>query len=639
MTQRANLYRRSSGIYVVRITIPVPYRVQLGQREIHASTHTRDLRSAKAVACRLLDQWSAYLSELGMSERKSPEVSAEQARRAVISVSELGAAHALPVEQVLRELLNNNVPIVYEASSQPGFLVRDFTEVDRESEIGGFVLNSALELGVPHDFNRFLKPFSPRSTMLSIIETGFSDELVFRIPRKPREAAFFDLPGIRLTPRSILVLKVHAERLFSAPILGASPSRHTLEHTIHVAPTLPCECCRPDRAEHLASSLMETFLTKKRGKWKQDQQKKMATQCGTFVELMNDPPLGALNRQMIWDYEEKLRRMPANRYEAARRHGTQNAHQLLALAEQNEEPRLSSASVERYMDSLSSMLAWAVDNMMLTLNPAKRAIEKQKKIIRDQDERSQFGSEDLKKIFSASWFLTGTAERNTQGRFHLYRPHFYWLPLLGLYTGARLNELSQLYLKDFRMTESGVYYLDFNLDGTDKVDADGRDKSLKTVNSKRIVALHPHLVALGFASYVKALSEAGYLRLFPELKRDPVKGYGKPAGSWFNERFLGKQLSMPRNGKRTFHSFRHTFITALSDIEVPSDIQAQLAGHSRGDTITATRYRKDVDAERLLSYVKQLDFKLPPLKPFVISDGLDAVKHALRRKAKHDPIG
>lgn len=39
-----------------------------------------------------------------------------------------------------------------------------------------------------------------------------------------------------------------------------------------------------------------------------------------------------------------------------------------------------------------------------------------------------------------------------------------------------------------------MHYVDFNLDDADKIDIDSPDKSLKTVNSKRIVAMHPHLV-------------------------------------------------------------------------------------------------------------------------------------------------
>ena len=570
-----------------------------------------------------------------MGESGLPEANVLMARKAVVSISELSAARGLPVEHVLREVLNSNIPAVYEAHSLPGFLVDDFRKVDSESEIGGFVINSAMDIGAHHAFSRFLKPFHLRDTLLNIIETGFSEEIVFRIPNQKWQAAFFDLPGIRVTAHTALILRIHADQFFNPASCPAPSSAFAkaYESQPRLNPELSYACCRPDRAKELVSSLMDQFLKRKQIKWKPDQQKRMATQCGAFVELMNDPPLGALNRQLIWDYEVKLRKMPENRYSAARRHNTQNANQLLALAEEHGEARLSSASVQRYMDSLSSMFAWAVDNMILSINPAKGAIEKQKKLTREQDERAQFDKADIDKIFSAHWFSTGTGERNKRGRFHLFRPHFYWLPLLALYTGARLNELSQLYLNDIKTTESGIHYIDFNLDSADKTDIDAPDKSLKTINSKRIIAMHPRLVELGLPSYARALSDAGFSRLFPELKYDSVKGYGKPAGSWFNERFLGKQLGMPRNGLRTFHSFRHTFITALSELEIPSDIQSQIAGHSRGTTITEVRYRKDAEAERLLNYIEQLTFQLPDITAFKIAEGVESIKHALMRKA------
>jgi len=134
--------------------------------------------------------------------------------------------------------------------------------------------------------------------------------------------------------------------------------------------------------------------------------------------------------------------------------------------------------------------------------------------------------------------------------------------LLALTTGGRLNELAQLYLDDVRQSENGTWYLDFNLDGADKLDADdsdlGPDKSLKTVNSIRVVPLHALIVNAGLPNYVNALREAGHDRLFPELKRDAIKGYGKPAGSWFNERFLGRRLRIERNGKKPSIAFAIT---------------------------------------------------------------------------------
>ncbi|WP_438279618.1 site-specific integrase [Pseudomonas alabamensis] len=578
-----------------------------------------------------------------------------------ISINELSSLTGLSVEQVLRKVLSDKTPIVYEANSRSGFLVEDIADVERDCpETGGYVLDSAMEIGTAHVFRRPLKIFDPRSTILSIIESGVSEEVVFRVwgKTKKRQAAFFDLPGIELTSKNVLILKMHAELLASSlamkslPKLGAAisgfeaPAAASVAVGDHPTPSrdadwahgYACECCRPSRATELASSILALFLDRKQSSWRPDQQKKMKTQCTTFIELMNDPPLGSLNRQMIWDYEAKLKKMPSNRYGAARRHGTNDALRLLELAESLDEQRLSSKSVERYMDSLSSMFAWAKENMILTNNPAERVLAKSRKTTRAQDERQPFSNGELMQIFSAQWFTNGTGARNSRGRFYQFRPHYYWLPLLGLYTGGRLNELSQLYISDVGVTDSGVHFLDFNLNAPDKLDIDGGDKSLKNLDSQRIVSLHPHLIELGFSTYVKALSAAGYLRVFPELKHDAIKGYGKPAGSWFNERFLGKQLNMPRDGKRTFHSFRHTFITALAEHDVPQDVQSQLAGHSRGESITSKRYRKDTGPERLLSYVKLLDFELPKIRPFIIADGLEAVSEGLNRKARFSKL-
>jgi hypothetical protein len=70
MAQRDNLYRRSSGIYVLRITVPVRYRALIGQREIHASTRTTHLANARAIAAHLLDKWYASLEEFRQVDKE-----------------------------------------------------------------------------------------------------------------------------------------------------------------------------------------------------------------------------------------------------------------------------------------------------------------------------------------------------------------------------------------------------------------------------------------------------------------------------------------------------------------------------------------------------------------------------------------
>lgn len=75
---------------------------------------------------------------------------------------------------------------------------------------------------------------------------------------------------------------------------------------------------------------------------------------------------------------------------------------------------------------------------------------------------------NLEKIFGAPWFRTGRGERTAEGSHWSFQPFMYFMPLLALYTGGRLNELAQLYLADLRQTQAGVWFVDFNLrDGHD----------------------------------------------------------------------------------------------------------------------------------------------------------------------------
>jgi integrase len=200
--------------------------------------------------------------------------------------------------------------------------------------------------------------------------------------------------------------------------------------------------------------------------------------------------------------------------------------------------------------------------------------------------------------------------------------------------GAASTMLAQLYLKDFQRTKIGTSYISFNKDGAGKIDSTD-DKSLKTPSSKREIPIHTKLIELGLLDYIEELKANSHERLFPELKHDRVKGYGKPASSWFNERFLGKQLGIARDGSKTFHSFRHMFISEIFNQGNPEDVASQLAGHERGESLAARTYRKDSFADRMAPIVNTLEFPLPEIHKFNVTDGLIAVASATKRKIQN----
>jgi integrase len=79
------------------------------------------------------------------------------------------------------------------------------------------------------------------------------------------------------------------------------------------------------------------------------------------------------------------------------------------------------------------------------------------------------------------------------------------LPLLALFTGARLQELGRLTTDDVK-EERGIIFFDLTLAGT------------KTASAKRMIPLHPELIRLGFMEYVRGRRAEGGGALFPDLK-------------------------------------------------------------------------------------------------------------------------
>jgi integrase len=245
-----------------------------------------------------------------------------------------------------------------------------------------------------------------------------------------------------------------------------------------------------------------------------------------------------------------------------------------------------------------------------------------KPVKREDESRSSFSVEDLKTIFGGPWFKTGQGVLTKQDTYRTFVPYYYWLPLLGLFTGGgRINEMAQLYLRDIRKTEAGTWYVDINEDTV--------DKRLKTAPSKRMVPLHPQLIALGFDQWHAALTKAGHKRLFPELKHDKEKGYGKAATKWFCNYMAS--LGIPRDGRKTFHSFRHTYINALPE-DIPGRLANQLIGHTRGKSTREKVYLKEAELDAAARYVSCLAITLPEIAEFHIAAGLKSIEDALQRK-------
>jgi integrase len=195
--------------------------------------------------------------------------------------------------------------------------------------------------------------------------------------------------------------------------------------------------------------------------------------------------------------------------------------------------------------------------------------------------RLPFSPEQICQLFAAPEFTSG-------------QPLFaggcgeagYWLPILSLYTGARVEELAQLDVADIK-NHVGIDYFDITiLENAPDRDEDPIEyqKSLKNQNARREVPLHPDLITLGFLTYVNEMRRAGHRRLFPMIRSYRGRN-SKNIGRWLN-RLLDKRVS--DRPEYTYHSLRHVFAGVLRN-EAPiqgilEKVINGLVGHVGGQT-------------------------------------------------------
>jgi integrase len=149
----------------------------------------------------------------------------------------------------------------------------------------------------------------------------------------------------------------------------------------------------------------------------------------------------------------------------------------------------------------------------------------------------------------------------------------YWLPLLAMYTGARLSELAQLIPSDITSEPDG-YWL--NITDT------GIGQQIKSTNARRKIPIHPKLISAGLIEYSKTQQEKS--SLWPELPKRLNK-----AGGYFSNWFGSHLRAIGLDGL-DFHSFRHTFRTKLVMNGAPEAVIDVLMGHSTANNVGKSRY-------------------------------------------------
>ncbi|MDP4532513.1 tyrosine-type recombinase/integrase [Marinobacter salarius] len=302
-----------------------------------------------------------------------------------------------------------------------------------------------------------------------------------------------------------------------------------------------------------------------------------ASVVALLVRIVGDVPVSHLNRKDAQSFRETALKLPPR--------ATQQSEKSLAKLAEQADKTISVTTFNHYVKHLKTLFVYAIQEGYCDKNPFEGLKIRQR--TKTNSLRSRFDSDDLRRLFSPA-----TYERKDSPK--AYR---YWLPFLGLYTGARLNELCQLYVDDV-----------VSIDGIDclHIQATKPGQKLKNAASERLIPIHPKLKELGFLAYVDGLKDRGCQRVFPELSLHKRHGFAANPSRWFAN-YRAKVGFRDGEERKDFHSFRHTVADELKQAGISESLIAALLGHTSGG-ITYNRYGKDYAPGLLLPVVNLLSF-------------------------------
>ena len=183
----------------------------------------------------------------------------------------------------------------------------------------------------------------------------------------------------------------------------------------------------------------------------------------------------------------------------------------------------------------------------------------------------------------------------------------YWIPLLGLFTGARLGELCQLRVIDV-VNDEGIDLM--------RLTDEGELQSIKSDSGHRSVPLHSELLRLGFLDYVATIKATGADSLWPALRLRE----GKPSGfysNWFGTYRKGLGLT---GDYPDFHCFRHTVRPLMRRAGYSPSTMDKITGHATGGSVGTIVYDSFtlLELQQAVETIRYPGLPLPRVAPLTI---------------------
>jgi len=283
-----------------------------------------------------------------------------------------------------------------------------------------------------------------------------------------------------------------------------------------------------------------------------------------FRDLTRDMPLSDVGVEACDAFRAALAIWPARARVLPEYKGL-TPRAIVSKAKRLKPVGLNVRTKEKHLDRLRVFFNWAVQRRSMSTNPLT-GVRLQSKAQKYAPKRRGFTRVELKRLFAPA----------LRREHCLTEPSKFWVPLLALYTGARLRELAQLRVVDVRQV-TGVWGIDITPDAG----------PLKNAASQRFVPLPDVVLQLGLLDYVQTLKDQTVDRLFPDGSWEAKNGPGDKISKWWARTY------MPAAGlddaALVFHSFRHALASLGDELGFTEAQIGALTGH-QGTSVLRTHY-------------------------------------------------
>lgn len=332
----------------------------------------------------------------------------------------------------------------------------------------------------------------------------------------------------------------------------------------------------PEKNEATFKNVIDAFLTKYELKKKPAMLKKHQAVLNMLLSVVGDKSISEVKQTDINDFFELLSRVPPRWADACKKNGIS----VIQLAELEHDEIIGPKTFKStYLASVRYFLKNAKQYWHQRGFPLNLTIDGIEYLgDREEGEFKQraFKPTELKRLFEGAEFKSFANDPS--------QAHYCWLPLIGLFTGARVNEICQLNPQvDIYIdpeSDSWSINIDKNTESDPRI-----KKSVKSGESRKI-PIHSKLIELGFIDYIKHIKSTGSKLIFPQWLPRNFRASGN-AEKWFRN-FLRKTSlrdETPCANILGMHAFRHTLLTYGAKQE-PKLFLMCITGHKQNEALS-----------------------------------------------------